>query len=132
MVKRWFRWQLEDDEYVWEDYVHDLVLESKKNGKPSEVNEVFDYITITDPNESSSGDDEEPNSARVWEHPGSSSGIGWIGHNYRELYIFEEEVYNQLEIDQPEEKVVIEGNSYPPAPKLILNTERYQESLEFI
>lgn len=141
VLKRW-----EDIEYkdpdVWDEYKEVLELDAEyilDNGGRLEVKDVHDCITITRKHDSLDDLNEcqkESFAEKVTVYPGWSTAdhldAYYCGFDYDKLYIFEEEVYNKLEIIEPEGEVLINGKNYPYAPKLILDTEVYNKPLKFI
>jgi len=133
MVKRWKRLEYRDPS-VWEEYLEVMCeLIEDDATLEGEVLIYHDQITITDEN----GDDEHnPRSRRIMEYPGclTADHLNYYYHafDYDDLYLFEEEVFNNLKVDTPPGVVNVNGKNYPYAPHLVLDTEKYNNSLIFV
>ena len=139
VIKRWENLEYRDPE-VWEEYEEILELDSETivgNGGRLEVLTVHDQITITNNNSKSSEDHffSEDRAEQVLKYPGWSTAdhlsAYYYAFDYDKLYIYEEEVYHNLEVHQFEGMININGVDLPYAPKLILDTPQYRHKIKF-
>lgn len=134
MVKRWENLEYRDPE-VWEEYLQVMCeLVEDDASLEGEVLIYHDQITITDEN---IGDDEDnPRSSRIMEYPGCKTAdhLNYYYHayDYDDLYLFEKEVFDNLKVNTPSGVVNVNGKNYPYAPHLVLDTEKYNNSLIFV
>ena len=140
VVKRWENLEYRDPE-VWEEYKEILEIDAQEiigNGGRIEVLTVHDQITITNNNSNSSENHifSDDKAVQVLKYPGWSTADHLSAYyndfGYDKLYIYEEDVYQNLEVHQLEGAVNINGTDLPYAPKLILDTPKYRQKIKFV
>ena len=134
MVKRWEDLEYRDPE-VWEEYLEVMCeLIEDDATLEGEVLIYHDQITITDENSGDDGDN--PRSRRIMEYPGCKTAdhlnFYYQAYDYDDLYLFEKEVFDNLKVNTPPGVVNVNGKNYPYAPHLVLDTEKYNNSLIFV
>jgi len=140
MVYRWNR--LHEDNCDYEDYLsefetgvfseddsfdsfEDYSREINYTREEVAVLGHFDKIFIT----GKKSDSEEPGQ-EITKFPGSATRefiYGLDRFNYDELRIFEEEIFNNLNVKIDNEMMDIEGQKFPIARKLILDVDKYKK-----
>ena len=140
MVYRWNR--LHEDNCDYEDYLsefetgvfseddsfdsfEDYSREINYTREEVAVLGHFDKIFIT----GKKSDSEEPGQ-EITKFPGSATRefiYGLDRFNYDELRIFEEEIFNNLNVKIDNEMMDVEGQKFPIAKKLILDVDKYKK-----
>lgn len=138
LVYSWY--DIDDSKYAYDEYedyqysLLDLLEEEddsyKNNNGEIEVVKQLHRVYVTDMNSES----EEPG-RQILNFPGSATmkladELGCAPNfEYDNLRVFEEEVFNTLEVKNIDGRVDIEGESFPIAPEIILEVERYKSKI---
>jgi hypothetical protein len=137
LVYSWY--DIDDSKYAYdeyEDYQYELLdlLEEddsyKNNNGEIEVVKQLHRVYVTDMNSES----EEPG-RQILNFPGSATmkiadEVGCAPNfQYDDLRVFEEEVFNTLEVKNIDGRVDIEGESFPIAPEIILEVAGYKSKI---
>jgi len=138
LVYSWY--DIDDSKYAYdeyEDYQYELLdlLEEeddsyKNNNGEIEVVKQLHRVYVTDMNSES----EEPG-RQILNFPGSATmkiadEVGCAPNfQYDNLRVFEEEVFNTLEVKNIDGRVDIEGESFPIAPEIILEVASYKSKI---
>jgi len=138
MVYRWS--YLNENNCDYEDYLFefkeffnnedDLYSFERKEIKSEDIAILghYDKIFIT----GKKSDSEEPGE-KITKFPGSATmelifeEFGCYKFSYDELRIFEEEVFNNLNVKIDNEMMDVEGQKFPIAKKLILDVDKYKK-----
>lgn len=138
LVYSWY--DIDDSKYAYDEYesyqysLFDLLEEEddsyKNNNGEIEVVRQLHRVYVTDMNSES----EEPG-RQILNFPGSATmkladELGCAPNfEYDDLRVFEEEVFNKLEVKNIDDRVDIDGESFPIAPEIILEVERYKSKI---